>query len=630
MERKLPGGAELASGGGAHFRVWAPASKTAAVTYPEQGRPAREFVLEAETGGYFSGFDEKVRAGSLYRFKLDSGSFPDPFSRYQPEGPHGPSQIVDPSSFAWSDGHWKGLPVEQLVIYELHLGTFTPEGTWRSAMRQLAELKRIGITLIEIMPIADFCGRFGWGYDGVNLFAPCRLYGSPDDARAFINKAHELGMMVILDVVYNHLGPDGNYLHEFSKDYFSSKYACEWGEALNFDGANAKSSRVLFVSNARYWIDEYHFDGLRLDATQQIFDDSELHILAEITQAAQEAGKGRQIYIVGENEPQNTRLVRSREQGGYGLSALWNDDFHHSAMVCATGKAEAYYADYRGKPQEFISSLKYGYLYQGQFYRWQKKRRGTPAFDLLPIHFVTFLQNHDQIANSIRGQRLHQITSPGKLRALTGLSLLAPSTPMLFMGEEFAASAPFLFFADHNPKLNKLISQGRRQFLNQFRSSAASECDQIYAEPGDEKTFLRCKLDFAEREKHRPIYQLHIDLLQLRHHDASLNNPARLDGAVLAADGFVLRFFSRTGDDRLLIVNLGVDLNLNPAPEPLLAPLEGRGWKVLWSSEAPAYGGWGTPPLETQANWMIPGHAAVLLSPDENDELPIAKLSQND
>jgi maltooligosyltrehalose trehalohydrolase len=520
--------------------------------------------------------------------------------------------------------------VRDLVIYEMHIGTFTREGTFRAATEQLPELKRLGITMLEVMPLADFSGKFGWGYDGVDLFAPTRLYGNSDDVRAFVNRAHELGLMVILDVVYNHVGPDGNYLKEFSKDYFSTKYSCEWGEALNFDGENSGPVREFFISNARYWIDEFHFDGLRLDATQQIFDASEKYILAEISAAARAAGSGRSIYIVGENEPQHTKLVRAVESGGSGLDALWNDDYHHSAIVAATGNTEAYYTDYHGAAQEFISAFKYGYLFQGQWYKWQKKRRGTPTFDLSAKNFVVFLQNHDQVANSLRGARLHQITGPGKLKALTAMTLLGPSTPMLFQGEEFAASTPFLFFADHHPELRKLVRKGRGEFLRQFRSIACDECQSLLVDPGDEQVFLRCKLDFQERERNAPIYKLHHDLLQLRRQDQTISDPEFVDGAVLRSDAFVLRYFSTVGDDRLLLINLGPGLYLNPAPEPLLAPLEDHGWRTLWSSESPDYGGCGTPPLETQANWIIPGQAAILMEPDENNELPTARLSQED
>ena len=571
-----------------------------------------------------------MAAGALYKYRLGHGSFPDPASRFQPEGPHGPSEVVDPTKYKWRDQNWRGITPRDLVLYEMHLGTFTPEGTWRAAAEQLRELKELGVTGIEVMPIADFAGRFGWGYDGVDLFAPTRLYGRPDDVRAFIDAAHALGMMVILDVVYNHLGPDGDYLGEFSKDYFSVRYKCEWGEALNFDGPNSKPVREFFTANARYWTDEFHFDGLRLDATQQIFDSTEPHILSEITRTVREAAGGREVFIVGENEPQQTRMVRSPENGGYGLDGVWNDDFHHTAMVAATGKREAYYSDYKGTPQEFISAAKYGFLYQGQRYAWQKKRRGTPAFDLSGRNFIWFLQNHDQIANSLRGQRLHQVTSRPLLRALTAVMLLGPAVPMLFQGDEFGASTPFLFFADHNPELNKMVSKGRREFLKQFRSVATEECSAVLKEPAVVETFRICKLDFSERKRNREIYSLHRDLLKVRREDATIRDPEVIDGAVLGERSFVLRYFSRIGDDRLLLVNLGGDLRLNPCPEPLLAPLEGKGWAVLWSSEGPKYGGCGTPPLETEANWIIPAFSAVLMKPDENDKFATVKLSQED
>jgi maltooligosyltrehalose trehalohydrolase len=625
----LPIGAEpLAEG--VYFRVWAPSSKKVSVEIEREGGALAPSPLEAEENGYFSGIVPHAKPGDLYKYRLDSGVFPDPASRFQPQGPHGHSQIIDPSTFNWGDAEWRGFPPEDVVIYEMHIGTFTPEGTWSAAMQQLPELKRLGITLIEVMPIAEFPGKFGWGYDGVDLFAPTCLYGTPDDVRCFLNRAHEIGLMVILDVVYNHVGPDGNYLPQFSKDYFSTKYKCEWGEAINFDGQNSTPVREFFTSNARYWIDEFHFDGLRLDATQQIFDDSESNVICEIGNAARAAGGKRHIYIVGENEPQQTRLVRNCEAGGYGLNSLWNDDYHHSAIVAATGRNEAYYSDYRGTPQEFISAAKYGYLFQGQWYKWQEKRRGTPALDLSPVNFVVFLQNHDQVANSLCGHRLHKLTSPGKLRALTALTLLNPSTPMLFQGEEFAAPTPFLYFADHNPELNKLVSKGRGEFLRQFRSIASEDCRTLLAEPGSTNTFERCKLDFRDRERNSEVYRMYADLLQLRREDQTVRHALLIDGAVLGPEAFVLRYFSEVGADRLLLVNLGVDLHLNPAPEPLLAPLENHGWRILWSSESPEYGGCGTPPVETRANWMIPGHAAVLMEPDEHDDLPKIKLSQND
>jgi maltooligosyltrehalose trehalohydrolase len=501
----------------------------------------------------------------------------------------------------------------------LHVGTFTPGGTFQSAIAELPALRELGITTLELMPVADFPGQFGWGYDGVCLFAPYRQYGRPDDLRALVNTAHSLGMGVILDVVYNHLGPDGNHLKAFTPDYFTSRYHNEWGEAINFDGANARGVREFFVANAGYWIEEFHLDGLRLDATQQIFDQTTPHILLEIGLEARRRAGTRIVTLVVENEPQDTRLIRATTAGGYGLDAAWNDDFHHSAMVALTARTDAYYTDYEGRPQEFISALKWGYLYQGQRYKWQKQRRGTPSLDLNPEQFVLFVQNHDQIANSASGERCHRITSPGRYRALTALMLLAPGTPMLFQGQEFAASSPFYYFADHDPPLAALVDQGRRGFLSQFRNLALPEVQSRLPNPGEKSTFAQCKLDHTERQRHLQVYQLHSDLLALRRTDPRFCEQRKggVDGAVLGAEAFLLRFLDADGhDDRLLIINLGRDLRLDPAPEPLLAPPWGTRWEMVWSSEDPAYGGDGTPPLESEEeNWRILGKVTVVLKP---------------
>ena len=614
MGRRFPIGAELNPEGGVQFRVWAPRRQTVEVVFDT----GRGFRLEREAGGYHSGLAPEAAEGTRYRFLLDGeGPFPDPASRFQPAGPHGPSEVVDPNRFRWSDADWPGVAPEARIVYEMHLGTFTREGTFEAARGELPELARTGITLIELMPVSDFPGRFGWGYDGVGLFAPVAIYGTPCHFRRFVDEAHRAGIGVILDVVYNHVGPDGNYLKQFSEAYFTSRYKNEWGEALNFDGEDAGPVREWVLTNARYWITEYHLDGLRLDATQQIFDSSPEHILAALTGAAREAGHGRRIFIVAENEEQRARLARPPERGGYGIDALWNDDFHHSAMVAVTGRAEAYYTDYRGSPQEFVSEAKYGYLFQGQRYQWQQKRRGTPSLDLEPARFVNYIQNHDQIANGCRGRRAHTLTSPGRYRAITAWLLLAPGTPMLFQGQEFAASAPFHFFADHNPELRRKVRDGRIEFLSQFRSLNQPEMRDCAQDPGDPETFEICKLDFGERERHAPLYRMHQDLLRLRREDAVLRPPSRgsFDGAVLGEEAFVLRYFGANGDDRLLIVDLGRDLHLDPAPEPLLAPPENKLWEVRWSSEDPRYGGCGTAPLDTEENWRIPGQAAVLMGP---------------
>jgi maltooligosyltrehalose trehalohydrolase len=607
--RRLSAGVELSAGHTAGVRVWAPACRR--VEFVVVGGAVH--VLERRDDGFFEGSVAGVAPGLRYWFRLDGDRLrPDPVSRYQPDGPHGPSALVDPSAFAWTDSGWKGVGPRGQVLYELHVGTFTREGTWAAAGTQLGALADLGVTVIEMMPVADFAGRFGWGYDGVNLYAPTRLYGTPDDLRTFVNRAHEMGLGVILDVVYNHLGPDGNYLSDFSPDYFTDRYKNDWGRAINFEGEGA--ARAYFVENAGYWIDEFHFDGLRLDATQDVQDASSEHVIASMGRRAREAAGTKRVYLIAENEPQDTHLVKSVAQGGYGLDALWNDDYHHSAAVALTGRREAYYTDYTGSVQEFISCAKYGYLFQGQWYRWQKKRRGTPGLDLPPHAFVSYLENHDQVANSAFGLRLHQQSSPARHRALTALTLLGPATPLLFQGQEFSSSSPFVYFADHREELRESIRAGRREFLAQFASIADPSVLPQLPSPVDESTFLKCKLDLDERRTHTSAYALHRDLLQLRGARAAITSPRRVDGAVLAGDAMLLRYFGDE-EDLLLVVNIGHDLDLSPAPEPLLAPPGGTRWTLLWSSESAKYGGQGTAALHPEWEWRLPGEAAVLLGP---------------
>lgn len=616
MIRKLPIGAEIQAGGGTHFRVWAPRRSLVEVAIEDAGGSREFHALEPEAGGYFSGLAPSAMAGSLYRFRLDSGEtlFPDPASRYQPQGPHGPSRVVDPSAFQWTHGKWSGPDEKRLVIYEMHIGTFTREGTWSAAAREFPELASLGITLIEVMPVADFPGRFGWGYDGVDIFAPTRLYGAPDDFRKFVDKAHGCGMGVILDVVYNHLGPGGNYLKEFSADYFTGRYACEWGDAVNFDGDNSGPVREFFLSNAAHWIAEYRLDGLRVDATQQIFDSSPRNILAELSEQTRAAAGSRRIVLVAENEPQHTGLARPLAAGGCGFDALWNDDFHHTSIVALTGRREGYFYDYLGTPQEFVSAMKRGYLYQGQYYAWQQKSRGTPTAGISPRVFVNYIQNHDQVANTGQGLRIQMRTSPGLYRAFTALLLLGSGTPLLFQGQEFAASSPFLYFADHNPELAKLVKEGRMQFMSQFRSITGI-MKMLISNPGDPDTFEKSKLDLSERESHRNEYDMHRDLLKIRREDPAFRDMEQgsIDGAVLGPEAFIIRYFVDGGRDRLLVMNLGRDLNLDPAPEPLLAPPEGRSWRLIWSSENPKYGGAGIADLETEVDWKVPGWSATFL-----------------
>jgi maltooligosyltrehalose trehalohydrolase len=613
--RRLSAGAEAVADG-VHFRVWAPACRHVDVRV-ESGTPGLH-PLAPEPGGWFAGLVPGLREGARYRYRLDGGeAFPDPASRFQPEGPHGPSQVVDPSRFRWSDAGWRGLRPEGQVFYELHVGTFTREGTWEAAARELHALAALGVTAVEVLPVADFAGRFGWGYDGVDLYAPTRLYGSPDDFRRFVDRAHALGMGVLLDVVYNHCGPDGCFLSRFSPHYFTQRYRGEWGDPLNLDGEGSEAVRALVVENGAYWISEFHLDGLRVDATQGVFDASEPHVLAELSRRCREAAAGRGVLLVAENEPQDVRMLRPADRGGNGFDMAWNDDFHHSALVALTGRREAYYRDYRGTPQELVSAARDGYLFQGQRSAWQGKRRGTRTLGIPARSFVAYLENHDQVANSARGERLWAHTSPGCWRAMTGLLLLGPWTPLLFQGVEHASGSPFAFFADHAGDLARQVQEGRAAFVRQFPSVAGPDMRDRLPDAGDPATFARCKVERGDGPRSRAALALHRDLLELRRTDPALRRQGAdgLEGAVLAPHALCLRFLAPGGADRLLVVNLGPDLDLSSLAEPLLAPPAPAGWTLAWSSEDPRYGGGGTPALDDERGLRVPGQAALLLVP---------------
>ena len=628
--RRLPVGAEVLRGGGVSFRVWAPKRKSVQVVLshdPGGQKAVLSLDLDPERGpsendsGYYSAIVGEAAAGMYYGFRLDRDSslIPDPASRFQPTGPEGLSQIVDPRNFTWSDAGWKGITIGGQVLYEIHVGTLTKEGTWSAATARLEEIAASGMTVVEVMPLADFPGTFGWGYDGVCLFAPTRLYGEPDDFRRFVNRAHTLGLGVILDVVYNHFGNIGCTIAEFADDYFSRHHKNEWGSPVNFDDENSGPVREFFLANVRYWIDEFHLDGFRFDATQQIFDDSESHILTEMAREARNAAGDRKVILLAENEPQDVRIVRSLEKGGYGFDAMCNDDFHHAARVRLTGLTEAYYEDYAGSIDELRSAVRGGFLYQGQISQHQGKRRGSPARGVPGTAFIHFLQNHDQVANSGTGLRIHELTSPGRLRAMTALWLLSPETPMFFQGQEFAASSPFYYFADFSGKDAKAVAQGRLDFLSQFPSLNTEEIRKSLPDPANRSTFERSTLEWADREKHRPIHELHSDLLKLRREDPVFRcqRADRIEGAALNEDCLVLRYF---GDDagneaseRMVLVNFGRQFCYSPSPEPLLAPPAGCEWAPLWTSEAVRYGAASTPEVEADDGWHIAAEAAIVL-----------------
>jgi maltooligosyltrehalose trehalohydrolase len=609
--RRLPVGADL-DAGRADVRVWAPDHDRLTLVLDGADVP-----MTKDAQGYFSAA-APARAGSRYGFRFagDDKVYPDPASRHQPDGPHGLSAIVDPSAYQWRDDGWRGVSLPGQVLYELHVGTFTPDGTWQAAIERLPRLRDVGVTVVQMMPVAEYDGGFGWGYDGVQWFAPQHTYGQPDDLRAFVDAAHGLGVAVILDVVYNHLGPSGNYLPCFAKAYLSSHYANEWGDALNFDGPRCDGLRELVLANVAYWIREFHVDGFRLDAAQQIFDASPEHVVAALTRVAREAASPRSIVVVAEHEPQHARLMRPREQGGYGLDGVFNEDFHHSARVALTGTHEAYTSDYRGTSREWLSAVLHGFLFQGQYYPWQRRRRGAPALDRPPHEFIAFLENHDQVANAAIGRRLIEISSAPAWRALSALLLLGPWTPLLFQGQEWGTRRLFCYVSDHEPALQEAVFQGRQAFLSQFTRLHAAY-DGATVDAIGRPAFEACRLDHPENADAEPVWRMHRDLLCLRREDAALGQgAARVAGSTLDDRTLVLRFIGRVAhEDRLLVVNLGPDCNLASVPDPLVAPPELFEWAVLWCSEDRNYGGVGIAGNCQPVKLVATGQATTVFRP---------------
>src|SRR5215469_3309804 len=614
-------GADVLSDG-TRFRVWAPKHKSVEVVFETGNR----YPLKGQRHGYFVALVNGAMPGDRYKFLVDGeGPFPDPASRFQPDGPHGWSQIIDHGAYSWDpeEDLRPGVQLIGQVIYELHIGTFTSEGTYKAVERELQRLRDLGITILEIMPLAEFSGDFGWGYDGVDLFAPYHRYGTPDDLRHMIEAAHRVGLNVILDVVYNHFGPDGTYLPRYSPYYFSTR-ATEWGDAINFDGRGSVPVREFFIHNAEQWIRGYHFDGLRFDATQSI-QDSGTHgrqIIAAIACAARTAAGRRSIVLISECERQLREQIIS-PPSGYGLDAMWNDDLHHSAIVRLTGKREAYYTDHLGRAQEFISAAKYGFLFQGQYYSWQKAPRGTPFLHIEPWHLVSFLENHDQVANTLAGTHPRTNASPRKYRTMASYWLLTSGTPMFFMGQEYGSTRPFLYFSDQPGELRELVRKGRVDFLTQFESVRnIPNVQALIPDPSDESTFTACKLDPSERDRPEGIQlqRFFADLLRIRREDPAISTQRRgaVDGAVLTDDCLVLRFFAYHAEyghiDRLLLVNFGPLLQLAHLPEPLLAPPAGMQWRCIWDSEQPEYGGSSAVYPITRKGWHVSEECAILLA----------------
>ena len=513
----MPFGATPLPGGGVHFRLWAPSVTAVTLRLDEN----REQPMTPEGGGWYALTVADAGPGSRYRFRLPDGLLvPDPASRHNPEDIHGPSEVIDPAAHDWTDAAWRGRPWEEAVLYDLHIGSFTPEGTFAAAIDRLDHLVDLGVTALEIMPVSDFPGRRNWGYDGVLPFAPDAAYGRPEDLKCLIDAAHQRGLMVLLDVVYNHFGPEGNYLHAYAADFFNPRHATPWGAAINFDGDHNRPVRDYFVHNVRYWLEEFHLDGLRLDAIHAIRDDSRPDIIEEIA-AAFRAIPDRHVHMVLENE---RNLAHYLDRDAQGLprqaTAQWNDDIHHVFHVLATGEDDGYYIDYASDPMRRLGRcLTEGFAYQGEPSAFDHdKPRGEPSTHLPAGAFINFLQNHDQIGNRAFGERLNHLADPTLQEALTAVLLLAPQPPMLFMGEEFAAAQPFLFFCDFGPELAHAVTEGRRREFSRFARFTDPAARERIPDPNAVATFQACVLDWnaLDQAPHRDVLEQHRHLLALR------------------------------------------------------------------------------------------------------------------
>lgn len=575
---------------GVSFRVWAPKHRHVRVATGD-GTTTRYVNLEREADGFFVGRDEHGRVGDTYWYQLGERLVPDPASRFQPRGVEGPSQVVDPRRFIWRAHDWQRPTLRGRVLYELHVGTFTREGTFAAAARRLDAIRDLGVNTIELMPLGDFAGRRNWGYDGVMLFAPAHHYGTPDELRALIDAAHQRGLAVIVDVVYNHLGPCGNVLPSLSDDYFHHGQDSLWGSGLNFDGANAAPVREFFLQNACMWFDEFRVDGLRLDAVHAIHDQSTPHLVAEIAAAAHE----RDGFVIAEDERNDVATITPAKAGGWGADGLWADDFHHSLRVSVTRQNEAHYVNYSGSLDELVATLRAGWFYEGQYFRSWKRPRGTPCGQLPPECFVVCISNHDQVGNRPLGDRLSDAVSPAQYRAMSLLLCLVPYTPMLFMGQEWAASSPFPFFSDHPGEVGATIAANR---MKEFAHVGAVYTPEILArmpDPQAESTFVAAKLDWAERERapHAQVLALYREALRLRASQSIFQSPPRDRWRVepFGEAGFALQW----RDDGEL---WGLVVALQPGAT-FVPPDNRPGWSRVLSSNEPRFGGSGETGLES-------------------------------
>ena len=600
LEHEMPFGPRRLSDGRVQFRLWAPAQKAPRLQLSDGGT---EHLLTLQPGeaGWFEVTLDKAATGQTYRFRLDDGlCVPDPVSRFQPGDIHGASELIDPAAYRWQHADWRGRPWEEAVIYELHVGSFSPEGSYEGVIRRLDHLIDLGVTAIELMPLADFPGQRNWGYDGVLPFAPDSAYGRPEDLKRLIDAAHGRGLMVFLDVVYNHFGPDGNYLHAYAPTFFTPRHHTPWGDAINFDDDDSATVRAFFIHNALYWLEEYRFDGLRFDAVHAIHDDSKPHILEALAAAVRRRlGHDRHIHLVLENEANQARFLARDAQGhAPAYDAQWNDDFHHAAHVLATGESEGYYTDFSEDPLRLLARcLSEGFAYQGDPSLFkQGEPRGEPSAHLPPGAFVNFLQNHDQIGNRALGERLSVMAPAPRLRALTEILLLAPSPPMLFMGQEWASRRPFLFFCDFAGELGDAVREGRRKEFAAFAAFADPAARARIPDPVDPATFAASGLDWAELAQPEPArwLALHRELLRLRAaHVVPLlrtGHPtaaAEITGSLLALDwewpdGGRLSLTANLGDDAVACpARSGDAIYCSPGADGADGAL--HGWSVRWT-----------------------------------------------
>ncbi len=582
---EMPFGTRLGPGG-AEFRLWAPGVSSVELELGE-GTAAVRHAMPAAADGWHRLHLPQARAGDAYRFVLPDGlKVPDPASRHNPDDVHGPSRLVDPGAYAWGDGGWRGRPWHEAVVYELHVGTFTEEGSYAAAARRLADLADLGITAVELMPLADFPGRRGWGYDGVLPFAPDAAYGDPQALKALVDEAHRLGLMVLLDVVYNHFGPEGNYLHAYCPEFFNPAHQTPWGAAINFDGPGSRTVRDFYIHNALYWIEEFHFDGLRLDAVHAIADESPVHIVRELCEAVQRGpGRERQVHIVLENDANQSALLgRAADGQPEAATAQWNDDLHHAAHVMLTGEADGYYADFAADPASGLArALAEGFIYQGQGSAFRSgEPRGEPSAQLPLATFVSYLQTHDQVGNRAFGDRLHALADPVLLPAVQACVLLSPHVPMLFMGEEFAASTPFLYFCDFGPDLAEAVARGRREEFGRFAAFSDPAARERIPDPNDEATFRACVLRWDERglPPHREALARTQALLALRQRELVPLLAQGCHGGRWQSNEGALRVswrVGRAGAGLHLAANLGPADVQAPAPAGRILHAEGLG-----------------------------------------------------